>query len=100
MADWDEATKRQFARFEAMGEAQVRAALENNTLGVRRPYAKRWLAHLDAERQGVDEDLAERAVIAAEVSAAAAEKSARWAGLAVFIALAALVVAAWPYLPK
>ncbi len=64
--------------------------------------AKAWLERHDRIAAGEaltkEQDTAQRAALAAEVSASAAVASARWAKWATVAAVAALVVSAWPYI--
>lgn len=65
---------------------------------------RRWIArreHDEATKRTSIEDARLAAELAvAERSAKAAERSARWAGFAIAISLAALIVAAWPFVDK
>lgn len=88
----------------ALPEITIRAALEAGDIHPRNEWRVReWLAEqqreLDAVEQAANEAHRQRELGAAERAAVAAEKSARWAGFAVAISVAALFVAAWPYLP-
>ena len=89
-----------FAKFVEMGEGRVRAALDNNVLATERPYAKRWLHILEESRQAATRLTESRFLKAAEDSATAATRSARWAGFAVIVSIAALLVASWPFISK
>ena len=59
-------------------------------------FLRRMTGMESAFRLAVDQDLARRSTEAAEKSAQEAERSRRVAYLALFVALAALAVSAWP----
>lgn len=65
--------------------------------------ANAWLEQEVRREQSITQTrsdaFAARQTRAAEISAAAAKQSARFAGLALFVAIAALLVAAWQYMP-
>ena len=96
--------------FEKAGEATVRAKVKTREWGTRERAAVLWLEKQDAKRAAQKAELERRGVTAAEDSAReakrsadsaersaeAAERSAGSAKLSMWIALAALVVAAWP----
>lgn len=101
MAEWDDLTKKQFAAFEEMGEAQVRAALANNTLGTtRRAFARRWLAEIEVQQNAAASDAMEKGQSTAQESLAAAKSAVRWSVISTLIAFAALLLAAWPYITQ
>ena len=90
------------------GAEKLRGRVESGQIaGTRLPWARAWLARHDrqlaGEAQSREQELLERATIAAEFSAAQAKVSAdqavgavKWARWAVVVAVAALVVGAWP----
>jgi hypothetical protein len=96
-----------FAKLDAMGEAEVRARLKGREWGVRERQVHHWLEGREAAKAASGEERDERAVRAAEDSAAqatraadAAERSAkaaesadRTAKRSLWIALFALIVA-------
>jgi hypothetical protein len=67
-----------------------------------RASVESFLAQLDARTHRVSDegraDREERMASAAEVSAAAAVNSAKWAGWSIAVAVAALLLAGWPYM--
>jgi hypothetical protein len=88
-------------------EAQVKAMVDRgNVLSAKHQHiARTWLNEKELEKAKAQDDRAERALAAAEISARAsvesseaASRSARWAMWAVIVAVAALVVAALPHL--
>lgn len=91
-----------FPKLEALGYPRVVSQLNSN----RAPWGEGkmdlvmgWVMLVDEEREAIKEARDERMALAADASAAAAKKSAMWAGLACIISLAALAMAAWPYTP-
>lgn len=69
---------------------------------VEQRLVQKWLDHEEARRaaeaENTPEGLARRNTEATERAAVAAEKSARYAAIAIGISIAALAVAAWPYM--
>lgn len=77
-----------FAGLESLGEAAVRAEVENSASAYRRGDKWRWLHEKELARQVAT-------IAAATASAEAAQKSARWAIWSVVIAVVALIVAVY-----
>lgn len=92
---------------ETRGEANVRADMSTNRWGTRTRAVQEWLNRKEEMRTedaaALDERMAvaaEEAANAAKASAAAAKSSAMWAKLSALIALAALLVMAWPFIVR
>ena len=85
------------------GAEKLRGRLESGQMsGQRATWAQAWLARHDRHKAGEvqtrEQELTERATIAAEISAEAAKRSAVWAKYSGAIALAALVISAFALL--
>lgn len=92
------------------GVEKLRGRLETGAIsGANAAFATAWLNRHDRIAAGLaqtkEQELAERATLAAEVSAEAASEatraaheSAKWTKWAAVAAAAALIVSAWPYI--
>lgn len=89
-----------FTRLEQRGEAEVRAMLETNQWGRRKPLVLEWLLlkELAKAEQAKDRDEAALAVARASVAASTAsaleaQSSSRWAKISAWAAVASAAVA-------
>jgi predicted amidohydrolase YtcJ len=114
VAEWNDALARNFDEFDEFQrthtEQQVRDAIATGTafVGEARLASMRWEFATNvrqkeeqrAKEAAEDRELNRRGVIASETAARAAQHSARWAAVAVFISIAALAISGWPFIKE
>lgn len=106
----DDSVKAWIAENEPDGLDKLMRALEQGHIsGQRASFVRSYLASLQRaeaivqvatrdEREQHIARLIERSTVAAEDSAKAATRSAKWAGWALFVSIAALIVAGWQHI--
>lgn len=94
----DEGIEAWIAEHEPHGETKLLSALERGEItGARARFVTEWFNRRVRAGQAV---AAAAQSSREERATAAAERAARWAGWALFMAAAALLVSAWPYIIK